>query len=72
MRDHPMIEQIERTGYPAYLEEQVADTPIEDMFGDEILDNDIYFVFKNGDVVLSENLGHYAIVHLDADEVTAE
>ena len=72
MRDHPMIEQVERTGYPTYLQQIENDTPVEDMFGDEIQQNDLYFVFKNGDVVLSQNLGHYAIQHLGADELEAE
>lgn len=40
--------------------EKVADHPIEDVFGDEICSNDVYFVFGN-DVVLEENLKTYLI-----------
>jgi hypothetical protein len=68
--NHPMVEEIMWTGYPASMQEVEADHPVEDMFGDEIL-NERYFVFKNGDVVLEINLGHYAVQELGADEIEA-
>ncbi|MDC2863826.1 hypothetical protein PLX19_04180 [Bacillus sp. BP-3] len=37
---------------------KVADHPIEDFYGDEILSNETYFVFGEH-VVLEENLKHY-------------
>jgi hypothetical protein len=67
----PIVEQIERTGYPIDLQEVTEDHPVEDMFGDEIMNNNIYFIFKNGDVVLAENFGHYAIQNLGAEELEA-
>lgn len=69
--NHPIIEQIERTGFPEYMRE-VEDTPVEDMFGDEIMSNDIYFIMKDGSIVLEQNLSEYAVQYMDALEKQAE
>ncbi|OAH53116.1 hypothetical protein AWH48_12225 [Domibacillus aminovorans] len=71
LSDHTIIEQIERTSFPEYLRE-IEDTPVEDMFGDEIMSNDIYFVMKDGSVVLEQNIGEYAVQYMDAIEKQAE
>ncbi|WP_459499995.1 YqaI family protein [Bacillus sp. C1] len=39
---------------------KVADHPIEDVFGDEIIEGDTYFVFGQN-IVLLENLKSYLI-----------
>ncbi|WP_309087159.1 hypothetical protein [Domibacillus sp.] len=70
--DHPLIQQIERTGFPEHFQERESDYPIEDIFGDEIMSNDIYFVMKDGSVVLEQNLAEYAVQYLDASEKQAE
>jgi hypothetical protein len=70
--DHPIIQQIERTGFPEYMQQREADHPVEDVFGDEIMSNDIYFVMKDGSIVLEQNLGEYAIEYMNAIEKQAE
>lgn len=42
--------------------EKVADHPIEDFYGDEILRNETYFVFGEH-IVLEQNLKTYLIHH---------
>ncbi|OAH53866.1 hypothetical protein AWH48_11380 [Domibacillus aminovorans] len=69
---HPIIDQIERTGFPEYMREIEGDTPVEDMFGDEIMSNDIYFIMKDGSIVLEQNLSEYAVQYMDALEKQAE
>ncbi|OES45838.1 YqaI family protein [Domibacillus iocasae] len=70
--DHPLIQKIERTGFPEHFQERESDYPVEDIFGDEIMSNDIYFIMKDGSVVLEQNLAEYAVQHLDALEKQAE
>ncbi|EEM02467.1 YqaI family protein [Bacillus pseudomycoides] len=45
---------------------KVADHPIEDVFGDEILSGETYFVFGEH-IVLEENLKSYLIQHYSID-----
>ncbi|MFL0365342.1 hypothetical protein ACH0BF_20250 [Pseudobacillus sp. 179-B 2D1 NHS] len=52
--------------------EKVADHPIEDLFGEEICADDLYFIMPNGEIVLSHNLGDYMIKHLGATEKQAK
>lgn len=54
--DHPLVTQIERTGYPNMID-QPEHTGI-DFFGDEILDGD-EFVEYDGELVLVDNLNRY-------------
>lgn len=70
--DYPIIQQIERTGFPEYMQQREADQPVEDVFGDEIMSNDIYFVMKDGSIVLEQNLGEYAVQYMGALEKQAE
>jgi len=70
--DHPIIQQIERTGFSEHFQERETDYPVEDIFGDEIMSNDIYFVMKDGSIVLEQNLGEYAVQYLNASEKQAE
>jgi hypothetical protein len=59
MRDHPVIESIERTGYPK-MEHQVNHwgTDIQD---NEILVGDSIVRLPNGEVLLEDNLEDYLI-----------
>lgn len=53
LRDHPVIERMERTGYPNMIEQpEHAGT---DYFGDEVLEGDS-IVEYDGEIVLKENL----------------
>lgn len=70
--NHPIVEQIERTGFPEFMHEPESDHPVEDMFGDEIMSNDLYYVMKDGSIVLEQNLAEYAVQNLDAVEKQAE
>lgn len=54
--DHPLVTQIERTGYPNMID-QPEHAGI-DFFGDEILDGD-EFVEYDGELVLIDNLNRY-------------
>lgn len=54
--NHPMIDQIERSGYPNMVE-QPEHVGI-DYFGDEILDGD-YIVEYDGETILRDNLERY-------------
>lgn len=56
MRDHPVIEEIERTGYP-----NMVDQPEHagiDYFGTEILSGDS-FVEIDGELILKDNLERF-------------
>ncbi|MBT2680024.1 hypothetical protein J7E38_13500 [Bacillus sp. ISL-35] len=56
MRDHPVIEQVEGTGYP-----NLADQPAHsgtDYFGDEILEGD-EIVIDGEEMILKNNLEDY-------------
>ena len=46
--DHKLIQQIEQTGFPEHFQERESDYPVEDIFGDEIMSNDIYFIISDG------------------------
>ncbi|NRG47357.1 hypothetical protein HRF87_21765 [Bacillus sp. CRN 9] len=54
--DHPLVAQIERTGYPNMID-QPEHAGI-DFFGDEILNGD-EFVEYDGELVLVDNLNRY-------------
>lgn len=56
LRDHPVIDRMERTGYPV----PVADVEHcgVDVFGDEILEGDNY-VEADGELILADNLQRY-------------
>lgn len=62
LRDHPMIQQIERTGYPrSYLpvdEEPKQTMPEVDYYGSKIIEGEKYIVV-DGDIVLMENLERF-------------
>ncbi|WLR54864.1 hypothetical protein LC048_21105 [Mesobacillus subterraneus] len=56
MRDHPVIEQMERMGYPnAVVQPEHSGT---DYFGDEILEGDD-IVIDGEEMVLKDNLEDY-------------
>ncbi|UQD52333.1 hypothetical protein C0971_15865 [Bacillus methanolicus] len=58
MRDHPVIEQINRTGYPNMIAQPEHNG--FDYFGSEILSGDeIVIDENNGEVVLKDNLEEY-------------
>ncbi|MBU8773216.1 hypothetical protein KM923_27370 [Cytobacillus oceanisediminis] len=56
MGDHPMIEQVQRTGFPNMID-QPEHAGI-DYFGDEILDGDD-IVEYDGEIILRDNLERY-------------
>jgi hypothetical protein len=55
MKDHPMIESIERTGYPQDMQPETAGI---DYFGDEILTGDD-IVIDGEETILQSNLEEY-------------
>lgn len=62
MRDHPVIERVERFGYPnVIIQPEHAGS---DYFGDEILDGDVVVEY-DGDVILKENLERFLSEELD-------
>jgi len=69
MRDHPVIEQTELTGY-ANMVSQPEHYGIDAM-GDEILIGDS-IIEIGSETVLEENLEDYLIEHLGAKFTTAE
>ncbi|MDE3837901.1 hypothetical protein C0966_00565 [Bacillus methanolicus] len=71
MRDHPVIEQINRTGFPNMVA-QPEHNGI-DYFGTEILAGDeIVIDENNGEVVLKENLEDYLAEVYEFRFTTAE
>lgn len=56
MRDHPIIVQIERTGYPADMKEKSSGT---DVFGNEVLAGDEIVILPNGEQILKDSLEDY-------------
>lgn len=68
--EHSIIQEIEHTGFPELR--QVEDHPVEDMFGDEIMKDDLYFIMKGGEIVLEQNLSEYAVKYLSAVETQAK
>lgn len=56
MRDHPVIEQIEKTGYPNAVSQLEHNGT--DYFGDEILEGDD-IVIDGDEMVLKDNLEDY-------------
>lgn len=58
MRDHPVIESIERTGYPMVAQPDHWGT---DYYGNEILEGDSIVQLPNGEVILEDNLEDYLI-----------
>ncbi|MGE8079056.1 YqaI family protein [Peribacillus loiseleuriae] len=68
MRDHPVIEEIERTGYPNMVDQpEHAGT---DYFGTEILSGDDY-VEIDGELILKDNLERYLVEEYQAKFSTA-
>lgn len=59
MRDHPVIEQMERTGYPNLVAQ--AEFNGSDVFGEEILSGDSIIIDEanGGEVILADNLERY-------------
>ncbi|MGE6261313.1 YqaI family protein [Heyndrickxia sporothermodurans] len=69
--EHPMIIQIQKTGYPN-LQAQPEHSGI-DYFGNEILVGDSIVIDPiNGEVVLEEHLEDYLIERLGFQYTTAE
>lgn len=60
MIEHPMITQINRTGYPENMAQQPEHAGV-DYFGDEILEGDEIIIDKeNGhEIILKENFNRY-------------
>ncbi|MCZ2740264.1 hypothetical protein SFC44_17145 [Bacillus safensis] len=62
--EHPMITQINATGYPKGV--AVVDVVGTDYFGDEIFSNDEYVIDENvGEMILLDNLNRYLKEKLD-------
>ncbi|EIJ79164.1 hypothetical protein PB1_16444 [Bacillus methanolicus PB1] len=71
MRDHPVIEQINRTGFPNMISQPVHAGI--DYFGSEILAGDEIVIDENtGEVVLKENLEDYLVEVYEFRFTTAE
>ncbi|MBO0959528.1 hypothetical protein J1P26_07250 [Neobacillus sp. MM2021_6] len=76
--EHPIISEINRTGYPRELSgvENVVTQPEcngIDVFGDEILEGDsVVFDQDNGEVILTENLERYLLEYCNFKFTTAE
>ncbi|MBN6889811.1 YqaI-like protein [Cytobacillus horneckiae] len=66
--DHPLVTQIERTGYPNMID-QPEHAGI-DFFGDEILDGDEFVVY-DGELVLVDNLNRYLAEEMGFEFKTA-
>ncbi|WP_433958880.1 YqaI family protein [Cytobacillus horneckiae] len=56
--DHPLVTQIERTGYPNIIDQPEQNMLGFDFFGDEILGGD-EFVEYDGELILVDNLNRY-------------
>ncbi|MEC1155676.1 YqaI family protein [Cytobacillus horneckiae] len=56
--EHPLVTQIERTGYPNMIE-QPEHIGI-DFFGDEILDGDEFVEYED-ELILIDNLNRYLV-----------
>lgn len=56
--EHPMVTQINRTGYPENMMEQPEHNGI-DYYGTEILEDDDIVIDDNGEIILKENLEEY-------------
>lgn len=56
MRDHPVIEQVERTGYPNLVSQPEHNGT--DYFGDEILEGDD-IIMDGEEMILKDNLEAY-------------
>lgn len=71
MRDHPMIEQIERTGYTNMISQ--PEHCGVDYFGNEILEGDSIVIDKDsGEIILENSLEDYLIEVLGFEFKTAE
>lgn len=71
MRDHPVVEQMERTGFPNMIQ-QPEHNGIDAM-GSKILEGDsIVIDDENGEVVLEDNLEDYLIERLGFRYTTAK
>lgn len=68
MGDHPMIEQVLRTGFPNMVA-QPEHAGI-DYFGDEILDGDD-IVEYDGEIILKDNLERYLTEVMEFEFKTA-
>lgn len=67
---NPVIEHIAETSFPEMR--QVEDYPVEDVFGDEVMPQDLYFIMKDRTIVLEQNLSEYAVKILGALEKQAK
>lgn len=56
--EHPLVTQIERTGYPNMIE-QPEHAGI-DFFGDEIIDGDEFVEYED-ELILIDNLNRYLV-----------
>ncbi|MFA1820591.1 hypothetical protein ACDX78_10470 [Virgibacillus oceani] len=63
--NHPMIDQIERTGYPYEMLEQPEHSGI-DALGTEILEGDKIYIFGD-EAVLEENLEAFLYENLGVE-----
>ncbi|WP_044139524.1 YqaI family protein [Bacillus pumilus] len=69
--EHPMITQINATGYPKGV--GVVDFVGTDYFGDEIFSSDEYVIDENvGEMILVDNLERYLKEQLDFTYVNAK
>lgn len=66
----PVIKRNAGTSFPEMR--QVEDYPVEDVFGDEVMQHDLYFIMKDGTIVLEQNLSEYAVKVLGALEKQAK
>lgn len=66
--EHPLVTQIERTGYPNMIE-QPEHIGI-DFFGDEILDGDEFVEYED-ELILIDNLNRYLVEEMGFQFKTA-
>ncbi|MFS0593966.1 hypothetical protein AB1L05_20475 [Cytobacillus horneckiae] len=66
--EHPLVTQIERTGYPNMIEQ--PEHAGMDFFGDEILYGD-EFVEYEGELILIDNLNRYLVEEMGFQFKTA-
>lgn len=64
MLEHPVVTQINKTGYPQGQNEEQSDHWGTDINGNEILVGDKIIVLPNGEFLLEDNLDDYLIEEL--------
>lgn len=68
--DHPMVMQIEKTGYPNIVSQpEFAGT---DVNGNEVFEGDSIVLLPNGEMILEDDLEDYLIEELGFRFTTAE